>query len=250
VTTNAFSLACPAGWPPKAVQATPNAHKAAASSLSASASVAAASPVLTGVCAGAPLTRPLPPDNTVIETFGPKFIPPATWTFHPGIDFRVAVGSPVLATHAGVAVLGSNAQLGSYVLLQGGEGTVLYAPVTPAPGVAGKALARGDIVATATSTFLHLAYAPQGGVFAVATTIDPMPCFVAGRQLVLGAADRTCLLKGRASDLLISRAARRLFTSLTCLPPFVSPLQPPCLHCLLHPLMPRHRQRRAGAADL
>ncbi|KAF6260768.1 hypothetical protein COO60DRAFT_1683162 [Scenedesmus sp. NREL 46B-D3] len=165
VTINAFSLACPAGWLPKAVQATPNAHKAAACSLSASASVAAASPVLTGVCAGAPLTRPLPPDNTVIETFGPKFIPPATWTFHPGIDFRVAAPS--------------------WPLMRGHEGTVLYAPVTPAPGVAGKALACGDIVATAISTFLHLAYAPQGGVFAVATTIDPMPCFVAAH-------DRSC----------------------------------------------------------
>lgn len=90
----------------------------------------------------------------------------------------------VVAAHAGkVEAKGTDAVLGSWIVLRGSAGATLYAPVAGSPAE-GTSVAAGAVIGSTTAAgFVHFQYAPEGEVFSVAIAVDPVPCFVGGKQL-------------------------------------------------------------------
>ena len=65
-----------------------------------------------------------------------------------------------------------------FQVISGSAGTTLYAPITSLLKLPGSSVTAGSVLGKTTDAgFLHFTYTPDGGAFAVATAVDPNPCF-------------------------------------------------------------------------
>jgi hypothetical protein len=63
-------------------------------------------------------------------------------------------------------------------VISGSAGSTMYAPITALTGAPGAAVTAGAVLGKAgAGGFLHFAYTPKGDAFAMATAVDPNPCF-------------------------------------------------------------------------
>lgn len=96
------------------------------------------------------------PESTVSSEYGPRESPtPGGSTFHEGIDFGIASGTPIPAAGSGTVVLaGVNGGYGNCVIIDHGNGLrTLYGHMRDTPSVsAGSPVARGQIIGLVGST--------------------------------------------------------------------------------------------------
>lgn len=132
------------------------------------------------------LARPLPVGyGRVSQWFGehPDWYGRFGLAGHNGVDYAVALGTPVLAAHAGRVTLGEDpAGYGRYVRVENKQYSTLYAHLASVSATPGAAVAPGDVLGAAgssgnsTGPHLHFGLRVKGlRNPAYAHYIDPVP---------------------------------------------------------------------------
>jgi murein DD-endopeptidase MepM/ murein hydrolase activator NlpD len=132
--------------------------------------------------ANLPTIYPVGPNALITRTFGPTPDPfTGRKNLHPGIDFSLPPGSPVLAAGGGIASAGNEPLYGNYVRIRHSDHTeTFYAHLQAVNVTNGRPINRGDVIGwlgqtgAATGPHLHFEMRLWGD------RVDPLPYLTPG----------------------------------------------------------------------